>query len=353
MKYLPIGKISWDILNKLVLKKGFLYNKGIIQEAAPGVDIAALDLDEIRKQIQEVYNSSKNQYLIYKSDPITFPTPNPAKYIVDINVNDLVTSGAIPYGLTITILLPPEFTSDYLIEFQNNLSEVCLKHGISILGGHTEITNTVTSPIFSASMIGFVPSDYYISKEPRVGDVVICSGWAGAEGTGILVASGIQFFKKKYPEPFIYTGTKIGEAISIRERVLQINKTWHSSLHLVHDATEGGIYGALYECLASLDIGCRIDSTKIPLSSVTKQICEDLKINPYKLLSSGTVILICSKDVANEILTYLNEKTEFPSAVIGEITEEGTPLLVDEQELPPPSTDEVIQGLAYLSNRKK
>lgn len=353
MTSLPIGKISWDILNKLVLNKGFTGNKGIVQEAAPGIDIAALNLDEIVKQISQTYSSSENLYLIYKSDPITFPTPNPAKYIVDVNVNDLVTSGAIPYGLTITILLPPEVTSNYPIEFQKNLSDICCKHGISILGGHTEVTDTVTSPIFSASMIGFVPSDYYISKKPQTGDVVICSGWAGAEGTGILIASGIHFFNNKYSKSFIKKASEVGKEISIRDRILQINKTWHDSLHLVHDATEGGVYGALYECLATLDIGCSIDSTKIPLNETTKHISEDLNIDPFKLISSGTVILICAKDKADEILTYLNENTQLPASIIGEITKKGTPLLIDGQELLPPSVDEVIQGLAVLASRRK
>ncbi|MHA1941574.1 MAG: AIR synthase-related protein, partial [Candidatus Hodarchaeales archaeon] len=297
-------------------------------------------------------DSSEVPYLIYKSDPITFPTPYPAKYIVHINMNDLVTSGAIPYGLTITILLPPKTSSKYITEFQRNLSDVCSENGISILGGHTEITNSVTSPVFSASMIGFVPSDYYISKQPRVGDAIICSGWVGAEGTGILLTSGEQFFKKKYPEHVIKTGIKIGGEISIKDTVLSVNDKWHDHLHLVHDATEGGIYGALYECLAPLDIGCSVDSTKIPLNKVTKQISEDLGIDPFKLISSGSVILICSQDKAEEIILHLNRNSKIPAAIIGETTDIGSPLLVDGKELTPPSADELISGLAYLSSKK-
>ncbi len=118
----------------------------------------------------------------------------------------------------------------------------------------------------------------------------------------------------------------------------------------MHDATEGGIYGALYECLAPLKIGCHIESEKIPLNTVTKQISEDLGINPFKLISSGTVIVICSKDKGKEILQFLNETKETPATIIGETTKFGSPLLVDGKELLPPSADEVISGLTFLSS---
>ena len=230
--------------------------------------------------------------MVYKADPITFPTPNPAEYLIIVNKNDLATAGALPYGITSTILLPPSTSESSLIKLQNELSEICIKERISILGGHTEVTLGVKNPILSASMLGFVPPEFYIPREPQMGDTIICSGWAGAEGTGILISEGKDFFLEKIKTSEYQNGIKIGNQLDISHRVIECNKRWHDQLHLVHDCTEGGILGAIFECLSPIGFGCEIDVEKIPIAPVTLKIASILKINPFKLISSGAVIII-------------------------------------------------------------
>jgi len=114
-------------------------------------------------------------------------------------------------------------------------------------------------------MIGFVPPEYYIPRNPKPGDIIICSGWIGAEGTGILVARGKEYFRKKFSQEELEEGTEIGKNIAISRRLLAVNRKYHEALHLVHDATEGGIYGALYECFAPFNNNI-IDIKKCPHS---------------------------------------------------------------------------------------
>ncbi|MCK4848485.1 MAG: hypothetical protein KAT16_05650 [Candidatus Heimdallarchaeota archaeon] len=350
MSKIPEGKLPWDLLKPLLENQGFRENKGIIQNASPGVDIAALNLPEIYEQVQNYYNSTTVPYLIFKSDPITFPTPNPAKYLITVNMNDLATCGAIPYGIMINILLPPSSTSKEIVEFQYKLSQICIKHRISILGGHSEITSAVKSPVYSASMIGFVPPEYYIPRVPEPGDKIICSGRVGAEGTGILLASGKEYFSKVFSQDKILYGEKISKEIAISDRVLSINRNWHDSIHLVHDATEGGIYGALYECLYHHNLGANIDSSKIPLEEITKNISSLLDINPFKLISSGAVIIICAAKDASKIVQDLIRDFETPAAIVGSITEPGGTMKVDLMELEPPESDHLIKALKNLSS---
>lgn len=351
MSILPEGKIPLDILMNLTQSQGYTNNRGIVQCAAPGIDIAALDLQAIYSQIQGYYNTSTTPYLIYKSDPITFPTPDPALYLVTVNMNDLATCGAIPYGMTVTVLLPPMATTKSLVNFQAKLSQICEKYKITILGGHTEVTNNVKSAIYSASMIGFVPPDFYIPRSPKPGDAIICSGWVGAEGTGILLSSGKDCFASKLTSEALNHGLDIGRQLAISDRILAINAKWHSFIHLVHDATEGGIFGAIYECLAPLNYGCEINSSKIPLASVTKRIATLLEINPYKLISSGAVLIICEKSKATTITEFLNKNSFGPADIIGHITEKGTPLLVNSENIPKPEADDLIKGLTWLDSQ--
>lgn len=350
MNVLPLGKAPWSLLEQLVKKQGFL-RKGVLQDAAVGVDVAVLNLETIITEVNVFYNTQSIPYLIYKADPITFPTPNPARYLITVNKNDLATAGALPYGITVTILLPPNSTETSLLELQSNLSDECDKHHITILGGHTEITSGVKNPILSASMIGFVPPEFYISREPQVGDSIICSGWVGAEGTGILLTEASDLFSKYLDSSEFQQGIEIGQALDTSNQVIECNKQWHDDLHLVHDATEGGIIAAIYECLAPKGFGSEIESKKIPVAPVTKKLTDILKIDPYKLIASGAVLFICDRDKAPLIVEFLHQD-DLPAEIIGSVTEKGKPILVDGSPTQPPEADHLIQGLEQVNKLK-
>ncbi|UCG89667.1 MAG: hypothetical protein JSU57_04110 [Candidatus Heimdallarchaeota archaeon] len=351
MKVMPLGKAPWSLLVELVKKQGFRH-KGVLQTAEEGVDVAILNLQTVIAEVNDFYNTQSIPYLVYKADPITFPTPNPAKYLITVNKNDLATAGALPYGITVTILLPPNSTESSLLELQSNLSDICDKNKISILGGHTEITQTTQNPILSASMIGFVPPEFYIPRDPQVGDSIICSGWVGAEGTGILLVEAGDLLSK-HLDPIEYQqGVTIGNNLDISNQVINCNRRWHDDLHLVHDATEGGIFGAIYECLAPKGFGSEVVSKKIPLAPVTRKLANILKINPYKLLASGAVLLICNHEKVPEITKFLREK-DCPAEIIGRVTEKGSPIQVDGKSIQPPEADHIIRGFEQLSRLKR
>ncbi|MHA2244510.1 MAG: AIR synthase-related protein [Candidatus Hodarchaeales archaeon] len=352
MNLLPLGKVPWSLLVELVKKQGFKHNKGIIQTTEQGVDVAVLDLKAVIDQVNEIYQTHSIPYLVYKSDPITFPTPNPAEYLIIVNKNDLATAGALPYGITVTILLPPNSTKEFLLELQSNISDSCKRHHITILGGHTEITQGVQNPILSASMIGFVPPEFYIPRDPQLGDSIICSGWVGAEGTGILLAEANELLSKYLSPTECQQGVEISTNLDVSNQVISCNRRWHNDLHLVHDATEGGILGALYECLAPKGFGAEIVSERIPLAPVTKKLAEFLKIDPFKLIASGAVLFICDREKAPSIVEFLKEKNR-PAEIIGEVTDKKSPIQVDGFLVQPPEADHLIRGLTEISKLRK
>ncbi|MHA1973066.1 MAG: AIR synthase-related protein [Candidatus Hodarchaeales archaeon] len=343
---IPKGKVPWQLLKDIIENVGYVRNAGIIQKAEPGVDVAVLNIKEISKEINDFYGTQGLPFLVYKSDPITFPTPNPAKFLITVNQNDLVTSGAIPYGITITIMLPSNTNSRYLVNFQEELSAICNSRKITILGGHTEVTEGVAYPIFSASMIGFVPSQYYIPRKPKPNDAIICSGWVAAEGTSILLSEGVDFFQERFGDEYLKMKKVFYKGLDISERILLINKKWHDYIHLVHDATEGGILGALYECLVPKALGCNVFSSKMPISQMTKDICNLLGIDPFRLISSGAVLVFCDPEKQNEILADL-ENCGMPAKVIGNVTQERV-IKMDDNSVYPPSSDQIIDGLKNL-----
>ena len=161
------GKLPISYLQE-ILKYGGFKNQGIILAGEVGGDVAVIDLNKAMIESKKFYNSNEEVFLVEKSDPITFPTPEPGKYAVIVNANDIACSGAKPFGFLPTLIVPPETSFDRISEIQNQIHEQCTELEISVLGGHTEVSSSVRTDIVSGHMLGFVPKDFLINSEPII-----------------------------------------------------------------------------------------------------------------------------------------------------------------------------------------
>ena len=113
----------------------------------------------------------------------------------------------------------------------------------------------------------------------------------------------------------------------------------------MHDVTEGGVFGALWEVGESANVGLEIDLTKIPLKQETVEVCEFFDLNPYLLISSGCLLVVT--DRANELIASY-EKEGIKGTVIGRVTEGHERIAYNEDErryLEPPRTDQIYKAL--------
>ena len=85
----------------------------------------------------------------------------------------------------------------------------------------------------------------------------------------------------------------------------------------MHDITEGGVYGALWEVAEASSVGIEVDISKIPIKQETIEICEFYNLNPYELISSGSLLIVLDK--GNDLVAKLKEKG-ISAAVIGKTT---------------------------------
>jgi hydrogenase maturation factor len=111
----------------------------------------------------------------------------------------------------------------------------------------------------------------------------------------------------------------------------------------MHDVTEGGIFGALWEIGAASKVGLEVDLKKVLLKQETVEICEYYDINPYLLISSGCMLMVTNK--ANLLVDRLKAEG-IPAAVIGRITEGNDRIIINEEErrfLEPPKSDELYK----------
>jgi len=111
----------------------------------------------------------------------------------------------------------------------------------------------------------------------------------------------------------------------------------------MHDVTEGGIFGALWELGEASGVGIDVDLKKIPIRQETVELCEFYDLNPYQLISSGVMLMVTEK--ANELVEALG-RNNIPAAVIGRITSGNDRVVRNEDEkrfLSPPKSDELYK----------
>lgn len=337
------GKLPLNLLDK-ILDEIEKLPESVIQGPQVGADVAVIDFQKAIKRAQSFYQSNEKVYLVYKTDPITFPTPNPGKYAVIVNANDVVTSGAIPFGFNATIILPVGSSADEVIKIQKGIQQECVKNGIILLGGHTEFSSSVNTPIVSGAMLGFVPKDYYVSRVINEGDVMLCIGWCVKEGIGIIASEGYKQLSNHMKKSSLDNLVNLGSDISVVDIALKINKNIQPGL--MHDATEGGVLGAVYETIAPSDFGIKLFSEKFPITEDTIKVCELLEVDPLKVISSGTLFVITSESKAKKIMKESTK--EIPVEIIGNICSKENNITLDGEIVPPPGPDAIIEALRKL-----
>ena len=300
------GKLPADFLKTCITHAGTEDPRVLIGPRF-GEDCAVLDMGE--------------QYLVVTTDPVTFTTEDLGWYAVHINANDVATMGAKPAWFQACLLFPPDTSEHSVRQVFAQIDSTCRDLGISVTGGHTEVTAAVSQPIVVGNMTGVVAKDRLVTTQGvRAGDLVVMTKTAGLEGTGIV-------FAEKHKEL-----TDI-LAPELQDEARHLRATWGISIvkeallaaqygaTAMHDPTEGGVAMGLYELTVVSGLGMQFDLDAIPTLPSTRAICEHFNINPLGLISSGTLLLTIPADKWPN-LEQIFQSANIPAQVIGSITPE-------------------------------
>ncbi|MCF6465405.1 AIR synthase family protein [Clostridium sp. Cult2] len=330
---MEIGKLSNHVLKKIVFNNIKYKRKEIIQGAAIGEDNAIVDFGD--------------EVCIISTDPITGATKDIGRLAIYISSNDVASSGAEPIGALMTILAPPSITEEDIELIMKEAGEAAKELKIEIMGGHTEITHAVNRVIISTTIIGKQKKKNMIdSKNVKIGNKVLITKYAGIEGTSILVKELEKYLEDKMDKEKIEEAKNMGKMISvIKEGVI----CGEIGVNYMHDITEGGILGAVWEGAIAVDKGIKIYEELIPMKEVTKEISSILDIDPYRLISSGSMMIIADEDKVNAIEDKLKEEG-IKVTVIGEIIQKG--IFIERkgklEDIKPPASDELYKALSVL-----
>jgi hydrogenase maturation factor len=305
---LPPGKLPNDLL-KHFLDEFKFEDPCLIIRPGVGEDIAAVDV-------------AAEEVLVLKSDPITFATDAIGQYAVLVNANDIATAGAAPRWLLTTLLFPVGSTPSLIWSVVRELKTFTHRWGITLCGGHTEITDAVRRPVVAGMMAGTVRRSALIDKRRmRTGDCILLTKAVAVEGTAIIA--------REFGRNLAALGMSAGEIRSCRDFLDRISILPEAGIaagvagtSAMHDVTEGGIATALEELSAAGGFGLQVAADRIPVFPETRRLCRLLRINPLGLIGSGS-LLICCRPGARARLEAKLRRAGIPATAIGTVGRRG------------------------------
>jgi hydrogenase maturation factor len=302
----PVGKLPPRVLEALLARCPVPRGARLILGPRFGEDAAVIDRGPT--------------YLVAKTDPVTFTAERIGWYAVNVNANDIATLGARPRWFLATLLLPEARTSSALARsIFDDVLRACRRLGITLCGGHTEITAGLSRPIVVGHMLGEVDKSKLVRKESqRPGDLVLLTKGIALEGTAILAREKATLLARKLGRGIVRRAQRLlfRPGISVvREALLAVR---HGEVHAMHDPTEGGLLSGLYELARAGGVGLRVWKAKVPVLPETQAFSEVLGFDPFALIASGTLLLVVSSRTAGGVLRAF-ARMGIAAAVIGEV----------------------------------
>lgn len=273
---MEIGKVPEAVLKRAVFRQIHTRREEVLVGAGVGEDCAALQL-------------GPDEVFVLSTDPITGTDKNTGELAVQITANDLASAGAEPVALLLTVLLPVTADEPLIRRLMREVDEACEKLHIQVVGGHTEVTAVVNQPVISVTGIGKAKKGHLVTTGGAgIGDDVVATKWIGIEGTSIIAREKEQELLERFAAPFVEEAKNFDRFLSVVPDAAAAVK---SGVTAMHDVTEGGIYGALWELAEASGVGLEIDLKKIPVRQETIELCEYYRLNPYQLISSGCMLM--------------------------------------------------------------
>ncbi|MEG1583541.1 MAG: AIR synthase family protein [Anaerovorax sp.] len=329
---LKVGKLDSKLLEDIVFKNIKFKRPEVITRPGIGEDCAVVDFGD--------YDC------ILSTDPITAAVNEIGSLSIHISCNDIASNGVEPLGIMLAVMLPVGTTAQEIEEMMKQAGQAAEKLGVEIIGGHTEITPAVIKPVIVSTAIG---RGHKLAREKmkvmKPGDSIYITKWAGLEGTGIISCDKQEEVATFLTEAEREEARAMLSQVSVVEEGVLAGKIGTSGMH---DITEGGVLGAVWELCDISQTGAQIFVDQIPVKETTLKICKHFGIDYLRLISSGCMMIIVSPD-KEENMEQAMEEAQIKFSCIGRVKgkEEGLYMMVNgkRKEIDPPASDELYKAL--------
>ncbi|OGO30097.1 MAG: AIR synthase [Chloroflexi bacterium RBG_16_56_11] len=319
-----IGKISPEIFSELIFPRLGDKSDKIIVGPQHGVDVGIVDIG--------------GKAVSFTTDPV-FIVPEygwerAAWFAIHIIASDSVTSGLRPKFLSIDLNLPMDMTKQQLEIMWDTMHRECEKLGIAVVTGHTARYENCHYPMVGgATIVGVGELNEYVTPRfCRAGDAIIITKGPAIEATGIFAAMFPHIIEKELGADLGKKVQQIFYKMSVVEDALTAVSVGvrEKGITAMHDATECGVWGGLYELASAAGLGARIEKEKIIIEEGVAEVCRLFEIDPYASISEGTLIIACKAPRAPDVVNALGKKG-IRSSIVGELTRPGEGMVLVEK----------------------
>jgi len=333
---LPAGKLEMDLLAGLLA--GEEGGDGVVLGPGIGRDVAVVD-------------AGGDRYWLLKSDPITFATDEIAHYAVTVNVNDIATAGGTPRWFLATLLLPESgVTAAEVRTLFQEIRVACRRYGVTLVGGHTEVTGAVNQVVLAGSLVGEVAKGSLVrSCDVAIGDAILCSKAVPIEGCAILARERREeLLAAGFGSETLDRLAGLLHAPGIC--VLDDARTACAAapVHAMHDPTEGGVATALWELASASEVGLRVEAASVPVLETASMLCAHFGIDPLGTIASGALLVAVAPEDADRVVRAC-EAAGIACARIATAVEPGQGVKLVNQgqvvDLPRFDQDEIVKAL--------
>ncbi len=303
-----IGKIDLETFNSFLLQRLGKKDNTVLVPPQTGVDAAVIDI-------------GNGRVLIIAEDPILAIPGQPWEmfgwYTVHIGASDVAVMGVKPRYMTYSLLMPPETKDEDFRTIVDSIHRAALELDIAIVGGHTGYYPGFAAPtIGGVTVFAVAGKDEYVTPAgAKPGDDVLLTKGPAIETAGILAVIREKELLETYPAALVEKAKALCQQMTVVKDALIASEVGVSAMH---DATEGGVIGGLFEIASASNVGMEIDESLFVYPSEVKMVCEAFKIDPVAAIAEGSLLITAPPENSGEILRRL-QRAGIAASVIGKV----------------------------------
>lgn len=310
-----VGKIEHHLFEQFIYNKCGHQRQEVITGAQFGVDVSVVDLHG-------------GTAMALTSDPLSLiPSlglQESAWLSVHLMANDMATTGYAPMYGQFVLNLSSSFSKNDFKVYWEYIHKFCSEIKVSITGGHTGFIEGQNSTIAGGgTLITIAPKNkILVSKSAKPGNAILVTKSCAISSAAILAMSFPEIVKKKAGiEIYRHACASFYHTSSLPDALIAVGKNnEHSEITAMHDVTEGGVLGAIYEFAVASGNGAIIHNDKLPVAEVQAEVCNIFDLDPRYCIGAGSMIITCEKEASDEVISRL-AKNNIPCVAVGELCE--------------------------------
>ena len=333
-KSYPSGKLPHNVLARLLAKYTQKDERLIV---APGIgeDAAVIRFGD--------------RCVVAKTDPITFATDAVGWYAVNVNANDIAAMGGTPRFFLATIIIPEDQATEELIEsIFHSIHKAAQDLGITVCGGHTEVTHGIDRPIVVGQMLGDIECDRVVRSSGLVpGDILLLTKGMAIEATAIIAREKRKELSQRgYEDSLLdrYANYLFNPGISVVADARIALEA--AEVHAMHDPTEGGVATGLQELAAASQVGLEVFPEGLFCTDESRRLCAEFGLDPFGIISSGALLIGCAPTAEAPIATALQNANIRVDRIAKVVDQSAGLCLIDNdraEPLPHFEVDEIVK----------